>query len=347
MLLILIISMCFSSFIDKGFYKIISTKKNIISNGKLIVHFIDVGQADAIAINFPNGEVAVIDTGSVYSANNLINYIDSYVMPIGNNSIDYLFFSHADSDHTGGIRSILFNYEVKNIIRPRQYAFFENLTSTYDAYFNEDEYTETMYAIYDEVYNGANLICAEDLLHFNIGGANLNIFYPKIKAEKSNNFSYFIKIEYKDHSLLFTGDADENIEKEVVERYAKNIDCDILKVAHHGSDTSTSGIFLSAVSPEYAVISVGNNYYGHPSSKVINNLRNSGVEKIFRTDLDGNILCCIDSDIQMVTGDFYLSKIEVSYIQFSWCAVFVLICYGAYWSLETFKYLIIGKIKHN
>jgi len=108
-LLILLISMCFSTYIDVGIQKGLANKKHIIANDKMIVHFINVNQADAVAINFPNGEVALIDTGSVYSANSLIKYLDTYVIPFSDGSIDYLFYSHADNDHTGGIKSVLHN----------------------------------------------------------------------------------------------------------------------------------------------------------------------------------------------------------------------------------------------
>lgn len=348
-LFMIIISICFSSFIDECFYKLIHRKNHIIANDKLSVHFINVGQADAVAINFPNGDIALIDTGSVYSANYLIKYLDTYVMPLGDGDIDYLFFSHADSDHTGGIKSILYNYKVKNVVRPRQYAEFESLTSVYDTYFEDKtgEYERTMHSVYDEVENGCNLIKAEDLLHFEISGANIDIYYPEIIAEESNNFSYFIKVEYKDNSLLFTGDADEELENEIVKSYAECIDCDILKVAHHGSNTSSSKVFLNTVTPKYAVISVGKNNYGHPASVVIENLYESGVKRILRTDKEGNILFAIDKDISIASGYFYLSKVEIGYFQFAWCIVFILVCYAVVWCLKTFKYLVAPKIKHN
>lgn len=347
LIIVLLISMCFSSYIDKGIVNILSNKNHIIANDKLLVHFIDVGQADAVAINFPNGKIALIDTGSLYSANELIKYLDAYVMPFSNGEIEYLFFSHADSDHTGGIRSILFNYEVNNIVRPRQYASFESLTSEYDAYFEDEDYDATMLQVYEEVNSGANLIKAEDLLHYEVGGVIIDIFYPKIKAINSNNFSYFIKVEYNGTSLLFTGDANEKLESELVKEYADKIECDILKVAHHGSSNSTSSLFLQAVTPKYAVISVGKNNYGHPSSKVINNLQNIGVEKILRTDLQGNILFSIDNNIEINLGEYYISKIEFKYIQLSWCFVFILICYATYWIVVDIKAMFKSKIKHN
>lgn len=343
-ILLLLISMCFSSYIDIAIRNVLLNKNHIITNDKLMVHFINVGQGDAVAINFPNGKVALIDTGSIYSANDLNLYLDAYVMERGNKEIEYLFFSHADSDHTGGIKTVLFNYEVKNIIRPRQYASFENLTSEYDAYFEDEDYDATMMQVYDEVNNGANLIQADDLLHFEESDVLIDIYYPKIKAIESNNFSYFIKIEYKETSILFTGDADEKLENEMVKRYSDKINCDILKVAHHGSSTSSSSIFLQAVTPRYAVISVGKNNYGHPTSKVIYNLKDVGVDKILRTDLEGNILFSIDKNIQISLGKYYISKIEFKYMQFSWCVVFILICYCTYWLVIDLKH---SKIKHN
>lgn len=330
-LICLIISMCFSTFIDAGLYKLLSTKDHIIANNKLLIHFIDVGQADAVAINFPNGQVALIDTGSEYSANELLVYLRSYVLPISNGKIDYLFYSHADNDHTGGVKSVLYNYEVKNIIRPRQYASFETLEGSFDSYVkNKDSYDETMNYVYEEVNCGANLIKAEDMLTFSVGGALLKIYYPEVSAEESNSFSYFLKVEYNGVSTLFTGDVVEESEKLLISNY-EDIDCDILKVAHHGSDSSSCLEFVEAVTPEYSVISVGKNNYGHPSQDVVNRLK-SVKSKILRTDLNGNILFCIDDNINVhYNKQYYISIVEFSYLQLSWCICFVLICYGVLW----------------
>ena len=348
-LILLSVSMCFCTLLDNCIYNIIATENHIIANDKMLVHFIDVGQADAVAINFPNGEIALIDTGSFYSANKLISYLDSYVMPLGNGNIDYLFFSHADEDHTGGINSVLFNYNVKNIVRPRQYANFEVLESDYDAYFEDDNdtFNNTMTMVYNEVSNGANLIKAQDLMHFNIGKATVDIFYPNTKPADSNNFSYYIKVEYNKYSLLFTGDAGKESEEKLVSKYGNLINCDVLKVAHHGSSTSSSSSFLNAVSPMYAVISVGTNDFGHPTSNVINSLKDSGVNKILRTDLEGNILFVIGEQIGYITGEFFISTIEFSSLQLSWCLTFIWICYGFYLFYTTFGNMILCKIKHN
>jgi len=221
------------------------------------------------------------------------------------------------------------------------------LTSEYEAYFKDEDYSYTMSAIYNEVKKeGAKLIKAEDLLQFNVGNVKIDIYYPLIKVEDSNNFSYFIKIEYNGFSLLFTGDADANIEKKMIEKHESDLDCDILKVAHHGSNTSSTSQFLQAVTPQYAVISVGKNNYGHPSSEVINNLYASGVNKILRTDLDGDILFTVDKDIDLYVGEYYISKIEFKYYKLSWIIIFMLICYGTYWFVITFKQVLISKIKH-
>lgn len=327
----LVISMCFSTFIDAGLYGLLYTKDHIIANNKLLIHFINVGQADAVAINFPNGQVALIDAGSEYSANELLIYLRSYVLPISNGKIDYLFYTHADYDHTGGMKSILYNYEVKNIIRPRQYASFETLESGMDSYVkNSDSYDETMTYVYEEVNGGANLIKAEDLLTFNVGGVSLKIFYPEVSVQESNSFSYFLRVEYNDMSALFTGDVDEESEKLLTRRH-ENIDCDILKVAHHGSNTSSCLDFVNAVTPQYSVISVGKNNYGHPSQDVVNRL-NSVNSQILRTDLNGNILFCIDDGIKVhYNKTFYISLIKFSYLQLAWCICVVLICYGSLW----------------
>ena len=332
-LLVIVSTMCFSSNIDRLILKTLNHGNNVISNNKLIVHFIDVGQGDAIAINFPNGEIGIVDTGLVYSSNYFIKYLKNYVLPQANdNVIDYLFYTHADADHTGGIKSLLFNFEVKNIFRQRQYAYFESLEDINDVYFDDTagEYAKTMTSIYEEVNNGANLVKIENEMCLDIGESKIKIFYPIINSKSSNNFSYYIKLEYKDSSFLFTGDTDSAYEKEIVKSYGDELDCDVLKVAHHGSDTSTSLEFVNCVSPNYAVICVGENNYGHPTSAVINNLKGGGVGSILRTDLNGNILFVVENDISVISGVFYISKIEFKYVQLAWCLTFFIVCWLAY-----------------
>lgn len=332
-LLILLVSICFSSFIDIGIIKLLSTKNHIVTNNKLLVHFIDVGQGDAIAINFPNGEVALLDTGTEYSVNNYIKYIKNNVLPMAKDeNIDYLFYSHADSDHTGGLKAVLNNFEVKNIYRQRQYAEFEQLESNYDVYLDDDVFLEKMLLVYEEVERGANLIKIEDGLKIEIDSVNIEIFYPQIIEQKeSNNNSYILKLSYNNFSFLYTGDIGVEIEEYAANIYKSKLESTVLKVAHHGSKNSSLEKFVNYVNADYAVISVGNNNYGHPSNDVITRLKNSGVTKVLRTDLDGNILFSVDKNIKFTTGEYYLSKLEFSYSQLSWCVCFLMICYGGYW----------------
>ena len=201
--------------------------------------------------------------------------------------------------------------------------------------------------MYNKIESGASLIKAHNLMHLDMGEAKIDIVYPEIIVEDSNNFSYYIKVEYNGSSLLFTGDADKTIENEVIKGYANYVDCDILKVAHHGSSTSSSMEFLNAVTPKYAVISVGKNNWGHPTNEVINNLKVCGVERILRTDIEGNILFSIDKKISFTSGENYVSEIEFGYMQVSWCLIFLLVCYGGYWSYINIGPLVKSKLKHN
>ncbi|MBQ8430960.1 MAG: MBL fold metallo-hydrolase [Clostridia bacterium] len=279
---------------------------SIASYNNLLVHFISVGQADAIAINFPNGEVAVIDTGSEYSNKKVVDYINNYVISNKHNKkIDHLFYTHADTDHTGGLIALLNNYDCLNIYRPLQYASFEQNKSELGQIVDNENYEKAVDLIYKET---KDQIFIENNLNFYVGEVLIQIFYPVYNRKDSNEYSYFIKLSYKSKSVLFTGDVTAEGEEYALSQFGSELDSDVLKVAHHGSDSSSSLNFLNAVSAETAVISVGKNNFGHPTSAVLNNLTNSGVKNIYRTDSSGNVLIEINKDILVHQNDYFISN---------------------------------------
>lgn len=254
----------------------------------LIVHFIDVGEGDAMAINFPNGQVALVDTGNIDTASDVMMYIDNYVINNKNDRvIDYIFITHCDSDHTGGLKRIVNNYDVKNVFRPRQYT---NLESTIDYGYESsvESYVEGISAVKQK---DCNLTVAVDGMQFSVGGVTIQLFSPLVQFEDSNDYSYFIKMTYKQKSILFTGDASSEVEELIMAGHYKELKSDYLKVAHHGSAYSTCANFVKCVSPKFAIISVGINRFGHPTETVLEKLENVGAQ-VFRTDIMGNI--CID-----------------------------------------------------
>lgn len=292
-------------------------KHNLLyRNGDLYLHFVSVGASDCAVINFPNGEIAVVDSGSQSQAKNVVTYINTRVLNTKKDKvIDYLFLSHADEDHIGGAWEILNNFEVKNVIRPRQYASFE-LVNNENVYHAESD-------LYDEVVKKINTSCenvmfVNDDMEFNVGDVRIKIFYFDALHEDSNDYSYFMRMSFKSTSVLFTGDSSVTGEEWLLNNHLSEIKSDILKVAHHGASTSSSIEFLEEVKPKYAVISVGKNSYGHPTSDTIENLTLTGVSHILRTDKEGNILFKIGDETRVFFDDFsfihFVSSKKISMI---------------------------------
>ena len=323
---VLFITAIFSSSINNFVIRHLEKDKQIVYKGdKLLVHILSVGEADACVIQFPNGENCIIDCGTIYTASSVVDYINDNILNHSKTKvINYLFFTHADDDHTGGIEAIVNNFDVKNIIRPRQYSEAEGIYDRYGTIVDSDIYTRTINAIYKEKELGANLIKAEDGLVFYIGKAKLEIFYPLAKYKESNDYSYFIKLSYNNKSMLFTGDALFESEEELLKIHKDDIKCDILKVSHHGGDNASSYKFLQAVNAEYALISVGANRLGHPAEVVLDKLNDLNC-KVYRTDVHGSFVIALDKDIKFYLGKYIFSPIKISYKIFVILVIMVLL----------------------
>jgi len=257
-------------------------RKRIAETGKLLaenkswekplkVHFIDVGQGDAILIQCPDGTTLLIDGGKIWC----YTFLGDYLRRSGVEDIDYLIISHPHGDHYGGLIKILKTFKVDTILVSGQ----EDTTEHYQ------RFMEMVESLKDVKYTKAR---AGDKYSF--GEVELLIMHPSSQLSDSvNNCSIIAKLIYGNESFLFTGDAEEDAEPETIAR-GYNMKSTVLKVAHHGSRTSTDQYFLSRVSPREAVICVGeNNFYGHPTEQVLRRLKRGGI-KIYRTDLDGTIL---------------------------------------------------------
>ena len=240
------------------------------------VHFIDVGQGDSTLICVGD-KTLLIDAGE----NNKGDEVLLYLSRLGIDHLDYVIGTHAHSDHIGGLDTVLNSIEVENIILSDLPDKMIPTTKTY---------IDLLEAIDS---NDVNLIIAQPKDSYNIGGGTLTLLSPVSDDYKDlNDFSIVSRFDFGEKSILITGDAEEKAEKDILQSGAY-LNADILKVGHHGSDTSSTRAFLEAVSPEVSVIHVGeDNKYGHPMAETLTKLNSLG-SKIYRTDLNGSIVVTI------------------------------------------------------
>ncbi|MDS0524734.1 MBL fold metallo-hydrolase [Clostridium sp. SHJSY1] len=244
------------------------------------VHFINVGQGDSILIQVNNKNL-LIDSGPKDSKKNIINYLDN----LNIKKIDFLLATHPHEDHIGNMSEIIKKYDIKTFYSPKVISTTKSFESMIDALKSKNLKINILKAGSSSIDLGEN--------------TSVSIFSPNKdkymsgNTENLNNYSPVILIRFGKNKFLFTGDAEKDVEKEIL---SSNIDikADILKLGHHGSSTSTSEEFLNAVNPSIGVISVGeDNSYGHPHKEVLN-LLNSKKIKILRTDIDGDIILSSD-----------------------------------------------------
>lgn len=255
---------------------------NIIPK-KLKIHFVDVGQGDCTFITTPQNKTILIDGGGSMSEEYDVgkSTLLPYILDRGYTKLDYVFISHFDQDHSLGCAKIIENLTVSNLILNKQ--------------LEENDIYKHIVSIAKQKKVNLIYVKAGDVITLN--GVKIKILHPqeKLIAENSiNNNSIVFKLEYKSFSILFTGDI-ENIAEEVILSKNINLKADILKVAHHGSKTSSSQRFIEAVSPKIALIGVGkNNMFGHPNREVIERLQSYGT-KIYRTDECGEISITVNN----------------------------------------------------
>lgn len=249
---------------------------------KLKIHFIDVGQGDSSLIITPQKKTILIDGGG--SSNSDFDVGKStlipYILDRGFTSIDIVIISHFDQDHVGAIFTLLQELRVGRVYISKQAENSEN----YEKFLKI--ISEKNIKVY-EVMAG-NKIHVEKNLYLDILWPTENL----ISTNALNNNAMVFNLHYKKFSMLFTGDIEETSEKEILKLCSKNKDllkANILKVAHHGSKTSSTSEFINVVNPKIAVIGVGNNNkFGHPNENVLERLKQLGC-KVFRTDLGGEI----------------------------------------------------------
>lgn len=247
------------------------------------INFIDVGQGDCTYIKTFLGKNIIIDggEGNTEKYDYGENVVLPYLLDRRVKKIDYLIISHADSDHIGGLFAIIENIKIDKILIGIQPQISEQYVELLEISKNKNIKIVELKA-------GDRLKLEKEIY--------LEVLWPKendfIELNTLNNNSLVFKISYKKFSILFTGDIEEFAEKEILKLFENNKNffyATILKVAHHGSKTSTCLEFLNCVNPKIALIGVGkNNNFGHPSKSTINRLNNNNVQ-IYRTDDNGEI----------------------------------------------------------
>lgn len=264
--------------------------------GELILTMIDVGQADSFLLE-QNGMTALIDCGTRSTGKDVVEYLKNE----GITKIDYVFGTHPHEDHMGGMYDVITNFDIGTIILPEIEA--GQVTTNW--------YIKLMTEIKEGKYN---LEYATEGVIYNIGEATMKIIGPiNTPTNNLNNYSTILKVSFGEMDIIMTGDAEITVEKDVLEKYEDELDAEILKVGHHGSDTSTSDEFLEAIDPEYALISTTiNNKYEHPIKSVMQKLEDADI-KVYRTDENGTVEVIIksnDIEFSCEPGD-YLSGIEL------------------------------------
>lgn len=238
----------------------------------LTVTFLDVGQGDAAVLQC-GGQTMMIDGGKAKAS----SYIYSWLKKNQISCLDVMVATHTDADHIGGLSGAL-NYAKVGT------AYCPVTSGTTKIFQSFVKYLKKQ---------GKSITVPEAGDEFSLGGAQVRILGPTDPQAESNNSSIVLKVTFGDTSFLFTGDAEREEEQELLES-GYDLESTVLKVGHHGSDTSTSYLFLRTVNPQYAVISVGaDNTYGHPTEAVLSRLRDADV-KTCRTDLQGTITAVSD-----------------------------------------------------
>lgn len=244
--------------------------------------FFNVGQGDSTLIRFADGGKMLVDCGPDKIA---VGKLGEY-LPFYDRTIDYLLITHPDLDHYGGCVDVLKRYRVNNIITN-----------------GDTKPDDSFWQIWDEyarVENAAGIIINNPTTTI-IGGASFKFLSPNAEfnlgaSAEGNNRSIVFLFKYNTTTILFTGDMETVLEKEVINKncqssalVCESLVADYLKVGHHGSDSSSDEEFLSLVSPKYAIISVGKNRFGHPSLRAIRKLERVGAA-IWRTDEKDDII---------------------------------------------------------
>ncbi|EAD7780968.1 ComEC/Rec2 family competence protein [Listeria monocytogenes] len=234
------------------------------------VHFIDVGQGDAIYIKAPSGEDILIDAGNKGKGKIVVNYLKKLKVK----DIEIMIASHSDADNVGGLPEVMNNIKVKSLYAPNS----TNTTAAYKDFVNTAKKKKLA------------IKTAKAGVKLPVKGVNAQFVGPVKTYGKTdrNNWSAVLHVAYKKNTFLFTGDAQTKAESDMI-KAKKTLRADVLKVSTQGSKTATSQAFVNVVKPKYAIISVGKNGYSHPTSQTVNRLTKAKA-KVYRTDRNKSIV---------------------------------------------------------
>lgn len=249
-----------------------------IAEDELQVHFIDVGNADCILVRQGSHNL-LIDAAEHTREEPVREYLRRH----GVKKLDLVISTHPHSDHMGGMAAILEHFTVERFIMSYMPEGEEPTTDVYERMLNA------------LVRRKISVEEAQPGVIYTLGGAKIQLVAPHPldkTIEDANQISVVARLTYGEYAFLFTGDAEMDLEERMVAS-GLELSADVLKVAHHGSKTSSSTAFLRAVSPKYAVISCGFNDYGHPTPEVLSRLAQVGAQ-VYRTDLSGDIVFVSD-----------------------------------------------------
>lgn len=276
------------------------------AKGQLTISMLDIGQGDAVLIQ-TGAKNILIDTGDdKYYEDGKKGKENTQLLTelqkLKIDHIDTLVMTHAHADHIGKADKVIAQYGVKELV-------YNGIPSTSKYFIN---------ALKAAKANGTQQVKvkAGDVLDFG-NGVSFEIVSPSqslidedtaaIKAKKKvdvNNESVVGRLTFGNFAMLFTGDAEGPVEKEMVASYGKKLKCQVLKAGHHGSKTSSTAEFLKLVQPESVVMSLGvNNQYGHPHEALLNRLQKQGVKNIYRTDANGTITIVSDGSSYSITTE--------------------------------------------
>ena len=283
-----------------------ATNSKVESKGQLIISMLDIGQGDAVLIQ-TGAKNILIDTGDdKYYEDGKKGKENTQLLTelqkLKIDHIDTLVMTHAHADHIGKADKVIAQYGVKELV-------YNGIPSTSKYFIN---------ALKAAKANGTQQVKvkAGDVLDFG-NGVSFEIVSPSqslidedtaaIKAKKKvdvNNESVVGRLTFGNFAMLFTGDAEGPVEKDIVASYGKKLKCQVLKAGHHGSKTSSTAEFLKLVQPESVVMSLGvNNQYGHPHEALLNRLQKQGVKNIYRTDANGTITIVSDGSSYSITTE--------------------------------------------
>lgn len=277
---------------------VIFTNMDLKFDNNLKINFLDVGQGDSCLVISPSNKKILIDSGEGGIEDDYDygkNVIVPYLLDRKISSLDYIMISHFDSDHAGGVISVLESLNIKNIIISKQ--------------FEENEILKKIIKICKDRKINIIIVKSGDVLKVD-KYLKFRILWPDekniIEENQINNNSIVARLECFDFKMLFTGDIEKIAENALLNKYRENnlLISTILKVAHHGSKTSTNEFFLEKVKPKIVLIGVGkDNKFGHPNNEVLEKFKKYG-SKIYRTDINGEIDIIVDKKGKIMVNKF-------------------------------------------